>query len=154
MKPALMFLVIVAMLLGAAAPHSAAAQDCKPVVGHFEARIVTEGCTALLCTAGRVWGGIQGTYDFAMTSVVPSGRPDVPTIFFFTGDSTISLKSGDELRGVDTGVIDPARGGFASLITFTGGTGAMTNATGQIRLRGELDEDTTSGDYIGTLCTQ
>jgi hypothetical protein len=38
---------------------------------------------------------------------------------------------------------------------FTGGTGAMANAAGQIQLRGEFDPvaDTTSGDYIGTVCT-
>jgi hypothetical protein len=29
----------------------------------------------------------------------------------------------------------------------------MAGATGQIRLRGELAEGTTSGDYIGILCT-
>ena len=94
-----------------------------------------------------------------MTALVPS-EPfgGVPTIVFFTGRSTIFLKSGDQLLGTDTGSIDlpPGLGGFASLITFTGGSGAMAGATGQIRLRGEFDpaEATTSGDYIGTLCTQ
>ena len=35
------------------------------------------------------------------------------------------------------------------------GTGDMANATGQIRLRGELSfaAGTTQGDYAGTLCT-
>jgi hypothetical protein len=142
----------------------AAEQSCKPVVGHFEASQVAEGdghCPAIpgaFCTAGRVWGGIQGNYQFVMTSAVPSGPLGVPTVLFFTGQSTIALKSGDQLRGTDTGSIDlpPGLGGFASLITFTGGTGAMSAATGQIRLRGEFDptEGTTSGDYIGTLCTQ
>jgi len=68
----------------------------------------------------------------------------------------IFLKSGDTLLGTDTGSIDlpPGQGGFASLITFDGGTGAMSGATGRIRLRGEFSasEGTTSGDYIGTLC--
>ena len=58
----------------------------------------------------------------------------------------------------DTGSIDLVSpfGGFASLITFDGGTGAMSNATGQIRLRGEFSasEGTTAGDYLGTLCSQ
>ena len=47
----------------------------------------------------------------------------------------------------DTGSIDFAQGGFASLITFDGG--------GQARLRGDFDasQGTTSGDYLGTLCT-
>jgi hypothetical protein len=77
------------------------------------------------------------------------------TVVFFTGHSTISLKEGDQLLGVDTGAVDlpPGQGGFASLITFGGGTGTMINATGQIRLRGELVEGVTSGDYIGSVCT-
>lgn len=147
------------------ATPAAAAQSCKPVVGHFEALVVPPGqghCPsdpASFCTAGRVWGGIQGNYQFVMTALVPSAPfGGVPTIVFFTGRSTIFLKSGDQLLGTDTGSIDlpPGLGGFASLITFTGGSGAMADATGQIRLRGEFDpaEATTSGDYVGTLCTQ
>ncbi|HKT79995.1 MAG TPA: hypothetical protein VJP86_07220 [Vicinamibacterales bacterium] len=143
----------------AAAPRAYAAQECKPVVGSFEAHVVVAGCASPvgLCTAGRVWGGIQGTYAFTMSSAAPTGEPDVPTILFFTGHSTVALKTGDVVLGTDTGVIDlpPGNGGFASLITFNGGTGAMTNATGQIRLRGDFDPvaGTTSGDYLGTICT-
>ena len=136
-----------------------AGQDCKPVVGSFEAHLVLEGCPSPvgLCTAGRVWGGIQGSYEFTMSSAAPNGEPDVPTILFFTGHSKVTLKSGDVVLGTDTGAIDlpPGNGGFASLITFKGGTGAMANATGQIRLRGDFDPvaGTTSGDYLGTVCT-
>lgn len=132
--------------------------QCKPVVGSFVANVVVTGCTSPvgLCTAGRVWGGIQGTYEFTMSSAVPNGEPEVPTISFFTGHSKVTLKTGDVVLGTDTGVIDlpPGNGGFASLITFKGGTGAMSNATGQIRLRGDFDPvaGTTSGDYLGTLC--
>ena len=140
------------------------AQNCKPVVGHFEALLVPPGVghcpsdPAVFCTAGRVWGGIQGNYQFVMTGAIPSASiGGVPTILFFTGKSEVFLKSGDQLLGTDTGSIDlpPGQGGFASLITFDGGTGNMSGATGQIRLRGEFDavEATTSGDYIGKLCT-
>ena len=139
-------------------------QKCKPVVGHFEANVVPPGqghCPSdptAFCTAGRVWGGIQGNYQFIMTGAIPSATiGGVATILFFTGKSTIFLKHGDQLLGTDTGSIDlpPGQGGFASLITFDGGTGDMSGATGQIRLRGEFDaaEATTSGDYLGTLCT-
>jgi hypothetical protein len=114
--------------------------------------------SAPFCTAGRVWGGIQGNYQFVMTAAIPSATiGGVSTILFFTGRSTIFLRSGDQLLGTDTGSIDlpPGVGGFASLITFTGGTGETSGATGQIRLRGEFNaaEATTNGDYIGTLCT-
>jgi hypothetical protein len=139
-------------------------QNCKPVVGHFEALVVLPGrghCPSdptAFCTAGRVWGDIQGNYQFVMTDRIPSvGIGGVLTILFFTGKSTLFLKSGDQLLGTDTGSIDlpPGQGGFASLITFDGGTGKMSGATGQIRLCGEFDaaEATTSGDYIGKLCT-
>ena len=131
-----------------------AEQTCKPVVGHFEAQVVPPAdCPAAFCTTGRVWGGIQGNYSFVMTTIQPSFA--VPTIMFFTGQSAITLKSGDLLHGTDTGALDLGPlGGFASIITFTGGTGEYTGATGQIRLRGELDQaaGTTTGDYIGTLC--
>ena len=133
------------------------AQQCKPLVGSFEAEVQPANtCPGPLCTAGHVWGGIQGSYRFTMDRIIPNGETEVPTISFFTGHSIITLKSGDELFGTDTGTIDlpPGQGGFASLITFTGGSGAMENATGQIRLRGNFDPvaGTTSGDYIGTVC--
>lgn len=156
-------LVTIVLATGAAVATAAAAYadpTCKPVVGSFEAHVVTEGCTspAGLCTAGRVWGGIQGTYAFTMTSATPNIEPTAATVMFFTGHSVVTLKSGDVVLGTDTGAIDlpPGQGGFASLITFhPGGTGATANATGQIRLRGEFDPvaGTTSGDYLGTLCT-
>ena len=135
-----------------------AAQQCKPLVGSFEAAVQSANtCPGPFCTAGNVWGGIQGSYHFTMDKIIPNGETEVPTISFFTGHSIIALKSGDQLFGTDTGTLDlpPGHGGFASLITFTGGTGAMANATGQIRLRGEFDAAAgiTSGDYIGTVCT-
>lgn len=149
----------VALMLTLSAAAAGADQTCKPVVGSFEAQVVPHppagNCAAVFCTAGRVWGRLQGTYAFTMpTPPQPSGA--VPSIFFFTGDSVITTKSGDVLHGKDTGALDLGPdGGFASLITFTGGTGALQNASGQIRLRGQLDpiDGTTSGDYLGTLCT-
>ena len=145
-------LVLVSVLSVVLSSPAFAQQKCKPVVGNFEAVVVPPpACTATFCTAGRVWGGIQGSYTFAMTTIVPSGA--VPSIFFFAGQSQITTKGNELLFGTDTGTLDLGpSAGFASLITFTGGTGSMAGATGQIRLRGELG-DGTSGDYIGTLCT-
>ena len=71
---------ICVFLFGAVAFSVPAFSDpqCKPVVGSFEAHSVTpaEGCGSPvgLCTAGRVWGGIQGTYAFTMTSALPNGE--------------------------------------------------------------------------------
>ena len=156
---------ICVLFLALAAAPLFADSTCKPVNGHFEASIVPPGTghcpnvAGTLCTAGRVWGGIEGTYQFLATGFFPSGAiGGVPSVLFFTGKSTVFLKSDDKVFGTDTGSLDlpdlGGAGGFASLITWGGGTGAMSTATGQIRLRGELSGPTTSGDYVGTLCTQ
>ena len=153
-----MIRVLTVGILSLVVVNVSADQTCKPVEGHFLATLVAPpACPSVvgICTAGRVWGGIQGNYFFVMTQSTSSAPTGVPSIFFFTGKSTIDLQSGDQLLGTDTGSIDFGLGGFASLITFGGGTGDMTNATGQIRLRGELSfaAGTTAGDYVGTLCT-
>lgn len=157
------------LLVGGGVPL-AADQSCKPVTGHFEAFVVppgTDHCPPdpqAFCTAGRVWGGIQGNYEFLITAAVPSdaigapGAPPsgVPTVLFFTGKSVVSLKNGVQLLGTDTGSIDlpPGRGGFASLITFGAPTDPASAASGQIRLRGQFDpaSGTTRGDYTGAIC--
>jgi hypothetical protein len=165
MKRLLQFATACVLLLTVSVASAFADQSCKPVMGHFEAFVVPPGqghCPYdpnAFCTAGQVWGGIQGTYELVMTGTTPSVLiGGVPNILFFTGKSTIFLKNGDRLLGTDTGSIDllPGHGGFASLITFDGGTGNMSGATGQIRSRGEFNaaDAKMSGDYIGTLCTQ
>ena len=142
---------------------SAFADDaCKPVTGHFLASVVPPGvdfCPSnppTLCTSGQVWGGIQGRYQFVMSGTVPAitigGEPSVS---FFAGQSTVFLNSGSTAYGIDTGSIDFAQGGFASLITFHETAGFATPTRGQIRLRGEFSATagTTSGDYTGTFCS-
>src|SRR5438445_12879077 len=121
-RPFALTLAMVTMVSSAAR----AEPQCKPVEGHFEAHLVFAGCSSLvgICTAGRVWGGTQGTYQFTMTSLSPNAEAaEVPSIFFFTGRSLISLKDGGDVFGIDTGAIDlsPETGGFASLITVHGG---------------------------------
>jgi hypothetical protein len=163
MRHAFQIIAASALLLTVSAAPALSDQNCKPVIGHFEAFVVPPGqghCPpdpAAFCTSGRVWGGMQGSYQFIMTGSYPSALINgVPTILFFTGTSTIFMKNGEQVVGTDTGSLDlpPGQGGFASLITFSGGTGSMSGAAGQIRLRGEFSaaEGTTSGDYIGSLC--
>ena len=164
MKPSTTIIHALAITLASVvAPPAWAASECRPVTGHFEASLVPPGtghcpAAAPFCTAGRVWGGLQGDYQFVMTGATPSAPlGGVPTVLFFAGASDVTVTGGDHLFGTDTGSIDlpPGRGGFASLITFTGGTGAMANANGQIALRGQFDaaSATTRGDYAGELCT-
>jgi hypothetical protein len=105
-----------------------------------------------VCTAGQLSGGLKGKYEFHTTPPVVEARvPAVPTVQFFIGESTVTLKQGGTLVGVDTGTIDMlpgGQGGFASIITWTKG------ATGQIRLMGVFGpvKQETSGEYEGTVC--
>lgn len=121
--------------------------NCKPVEGTFAAQAQKANCRSKLCTAGTVKGGLDGTYAFHTTKEKKAGKK-AATVTFFVGESTVTLKDGRTLTGIDTGTIDmpPGEGGFASLITWKNG--------GQIRLRGVLDlaAGETRGDYQGTVC--
>lgn len=145
-----------------AATAAFADDACKPVTGHFLASVVPPGvghCPAdpqAFCTAGRVWGGIQGNYQFVISGLIPAITiGGEPTVSFFAGRSTVFLQSGETIHGIDTGSIDFGQGGFASLITFHASSDPFSATTGQIRLRGEFSPTagTTSGDYTGTLCS-
>ena len=149
--------LVAALALVGCIPAAQAQDGCKPVNGRFEASVVIPGeghcpnIPGVLCTAGRVWGGIQGQYQFVVSGVVPAVTiGGIPTAIFFAGQSTILLKDGSTVVGTDSGTLDPppGQGGFASLITFDVG------ATGQIQLRGDFDPaaGTTSGDYLGVMC--
>ena len=146
-----------ALSLTAACVPAYAQDGCKPVNGRFEARVVAQGeghcpdVPGVFCTAGRVWGGIQGNYQFVMSGAIPAVTiGGIPTALFFAGQSTIELQNGATVVGTDSGTLDlpPGQGGFASLITFDVG------GSGQIRLRGEFDPaaGTTAGDYVGSFC--
>ena len=103
------------------------------------------------CTSGDLSGDLKGNYAFHLTKEpVTAGAPAADSIRFFVGESTVTLKNGEKLVGIDTGTIDmpPGSGGIASLITWTQG------ATGQIRVSGVFDptRQTTSGEYEGSVC--
>ena len=136
----------------------ALAQDCEPVNGRFEAVVVPPGTghcppvAGALCTAGRVWGGINGTYKFVLTAAIPAATASgIPTALFYTGQSIISMHDGSTVVGTDSGALDPPPGGqrgFASLISFD------TGARGQIRLIGQFSDTGmgTAGEYEGRFC--
>jgi hypothetical protein len=146
------------LFLSSLAPYAAAQPDCKPVNGHFEAVIVAPGTghcppvAGALCTAGRVWGGIDGRYQFILSGAIPAASAGgIPTALFYAGRSTIFMHDGSTVIGTDSGALDPppaGQRGFASLISFDVG------ATGQIRLIGQFSGDGTgtAGAYEGTFC--
>jgi len=128
------------------------AQKCKQVKGTFAAAL-EQPCPfpGGVCTRGNLTGGLAGEYVFHTTKdlIEPGAPAPAATVRFFVGESTVSLKNGATLMGIDTGAADmppPGQGGFASVITWKDG--------GQIRLRGFIDlaVGKTTGEYEGTAC--
>ena len=150
--------IAAAAFLSSFVPIAAAQPDCKPVNGRFAASIVPPGTghcppvAGALCTAGRVWGGINGNYQFVLTGAVPAASVGgIASALFYTGQSTIFMHDGTTVVGTDSGALDPppaGQRGFASLISFDLG------ATGQIRLIGQFTANGagTEGEYEGQFC--
>ena len=143
MKRTVLAVALVAALVGSA---TAAAKECKPVSGTFEATIVP--CPAPLCTAGTLTGDLTASYAFTMTSAVQEGP-----LLSFTGVSTIVSTFGEaELYGADTGWINFATGQFETTVNIAGGTKQYDGASGQLVATGNLTPTGTVGTYAGELC--
>ena len=154
---------LLAVLLGAGlllGGGTARASDasCSTLFGVFRAHPASPCASPVgFCTAGTLWGSLSGSYSFVMASSTPTGTPEAPDIFFYTGASTITLGTGDALVGIDTGTVDLNPAGshaLAAILTITGGTGGRAGQTGHLVLRGNLALDTgaVEGSYIGQLC--
>ncbi len=131
------------------------AGECKPVYGFYTSNPIP--CAAPLCTAGDLIGGIQASYEFTATALVPANDPTMPGVSFYLGRSVVAPLRGDALVfASDSGVVDlGVTGKQAALLTITGGTGAYEGARGYLLLRGTLDlaAGVVSGDYSGEICT-
>ena len=143
---------VTAILFVGTAAH--ADSFCRPVYGWFTSTpVLPPECESPVgfCTDGKLIGGVRGSYQFTMTSNIPSGEAGVPGVNFYTGHSVITTRRGKTITGTDTGTIDLdpfGSGKFAALITLTDG------ANGYLVLRGTLDFETgnASGDYRGEVC--
>lgn len=157
---------VLALVIGS----NALAGGCKSVTGTFHEDAVSSlsspPCTTAangLCTMGRIIGGIQGTYNFALSGdnekkggAASLGDKTFPSsVIHFTGRDVIQTKDGD-LFGAEAGALDTTSpGNYADLMTITGGTGVFAGAFGQIHFFGNFDLATGTGDsqYSGVVCT-
>src|SRR5213594_3721331 len=98
---ALVTTLSLALLLGTG---PAASSGCNPVNGHLVEDLVPGPG---FHTVGRLWGGIQGAYEFTLTSATPTGDPTISTIVHFVGHSTVHTRTGD-LRFTEAGALDTA----------------------------------------------
>jgi len=140
------FVLAVVLVTSLVWSSAAAAKECKPVSGTFEA--TTVACAAPFCTAGSLTGGLTASYFFAISSASQEGP-----ILSFTGASTITQTfGGAELYGADSGWIDFATGTFETTVNIVGGTKQYDGATGQLVATGTLTPTGTTGTYTGEIC--
>ena len=137
-------------------PLAAENDGCKPVAGPFTSTIVGAGCESPvgICTLGILKGNFHATYQFTMLTLAPMD-PSNPAILAYTGVSVITLRSGEQLFAVDTGVMDttdPTAAPFQTTATISGGTGKYTS--GQIIATGTLNLITGEavGSHSGEIC--
>ena len=155
-------LLACAALATALAVPSLSLARCRPVHGFYTSNpLPPEECPTapLLCTAGELVGGLQGTYAFTMTGIVPAdANPPGAGVTFYVGESVVTLKRGGTVLAADHGTIDLRPGGTgrqAALLLLGGGTGRLEGGSGYLQLLGALDPGagTVEGEYTGEVCT-
>ena len=114
-----------------------------------------------VCTTGILIGDLDGTYNFTMLTLSPSGNPNDPTEFLYTGSSVVDLGNGNRILGNDSGVmhINPNPAGpspFTTTVAFREGEGTYEGAVGRIVATGVLTFATgnAEGDYSAVICTR
>jgi hypothetical protein len=151
-------LVAMALVLPAANVH--AHSSCQPVVGHYVEHAVQEGCLpqGTLCIAGEYNGVIKGAFEGYTTSVTPTADNPPTGVVLFTSNSVIHASVGSkqgDLFVKNAGAFRTVGSGdIVDLQVITGGSGALSGASGVLRASGTFDSTTGSGasDYIGSIC--
>lgn len=133
---------------------------CRSLRGHYSSMpVAPPACTSPVgfCTAGDLWGALDGGYSFTMNTAIPANDPTVPGVTFYTGVSLITLEDGGSLVGTDTGAVDLSpvgTGKMVSLITITDGADGYDGVRGYLQLRGTMNFVTgaVTGEYVGEIC--
>ena len=77
---------------------------------------------------------------------------DNPAVFQIDGCMVYTAANGDELHAVVTGELDGRTGAITATVTYVGGTGRFTAASGSASLSGRLQPDgTVSVRVSGTI---
>src|SRR3954471_21832130 len=149
--------IIAAGIFVTQSPPASPQGNCTSVTGTFIFAVAPPGgsCTTGLCTLGLLKGDLNGSYEFHATHApVAAGAPASATVRFFVGEGKVRLRSPGVVTAVETGTIDlpPGQGGFASLMTWTGGPAG--HSSGQLRLTGLFNPVNAgvAGDYQGNVC--
>jgi hypothetical protein len=138
--------VVLSSLVFAVTTTAAAPARRIPVRGLIISKLL-EGpaCTSPVgvCTAGRLTGGIQGTFVFTAKTLTPTADTPATGVMLYTGEIVIRTARG-EIRVKDAGAINYTAGGTGDVgasSTIVGGTGHNTGISGRLRIAGTFTPD-------------
>ena len=158
MKARSVQLTLLVFTLIALATVAVADDKCSVSTGDFTA-VAPSTCTSPvgICTLGTLKGQFPSTYAFTADSLAPANDPASPNKFVYTGHSTITAASGDQMFGSDSGFLYMEPDGHAPFVTtvkIVGGTGAYAHAKGQFVAPGALHlaDGSTVGTYTAYIC--
>jgi hypothetical protein len=125
-----------------------------PFISTFEQGPGCVDSPVQMCTHGTLRGDLPGTYEFTFLTFEPT---DDPNVFFYTGQSVITLDTGEQIYGSDAGtfVIDPATGAsFTTTVAVIDGTNFYTDVSGQFVATGSLPNGAAEarGRYTAEIC--
>jgi hypothetical protein len=109
--------VMTAVALTTMGSHVSAKPQCRDVHGRLDSVAADlDNDPETLETAGTLRGGIKADFEFSGFIPAPSGV--LPTVQFYTGTSTYTLRDGSIVKGINTGVFDGSTGEVTEFTTF------------------------------------
>lgn len=109
--------VMTAIALTTMGSHVSAKPQCRDVHGRLDSVAADlDNNENTLETVGTLRGGIKADFEFSGFIPAPSGV--LPTVQFYTGTSTYTLRDGSIVKGINTGVFDGSTGELTEFTTF------------------------------------
>ena len=144
--------VAVALLFALTSQSAAAAS--KRARGQFSSNVVTEGCLSPvgICTAGTLTGGLNGSFEFTATSLVPTADTPTTSVLLYTGDIVVTTHHGT-ITCKDAGAFESTgAGAVSSVCHIVSGTGDYSGSTGSIQFVGNFTfEGGGEGEYRAVI---
>jgi hypothetical protein len=144
-----------------AAPAFAADDRCMAVQGQQRETVLAGndcGSPVGFCLAGTFSGTLNGALSITATSLTPTPHAAESGTFYSAGNIVFDGRLGGDLGTLnirESATLDGAgRADVVALYTIIGGTGALSGASGSIRLSGWFDFDIGEAEtrYEGEVC--
>ena len=144
--------VLTGIALATLDSHVAAQPQCRMVHGHLDSVAADlDNNPNTLETIGTLRGGIQADFAFRDFSPIPSNV--LGSVQLYTANSEYTLRDGNVVTGINTGVFDGSTGEVTEFTTFFAKDN-MESELGRIIVSGAFDLSAGVGKsrYRGHVC--